>query len=208
MNKAMFHISRLAAQTNQSVPKICLDEVVILHNYTKQCNYYWAVTQTVSSHDFEPAATKYSVATSCKGFYGKADRISNLPAGLRDNTSCYAEIIEVVCWAHFNSTMNTRFKNESYCDWSQVMRVYSEFQNCTEYVSEFYCLPYPNPLVEDFFFQAHRTFFSKCNSPPPPPLVMDPPISTLLGMIAIPICLLPFMVLLVVWKTKDGEPQL
>ncbi|XP_043910619.1 receptor activity-modifying protein 2 isoform X3 [Protopterus annectens] len=148
------------------------------------------------------------IATSCKGFYGKADRISNLPAGLRDNTSCYAEIIEVVCWAHFNSTMNTRFKNESYCDWSQVMRVYSEFQNCTEYVSEFYCLPYPNPLVEDFFFQAHRTFFSKCNSPPPPPLVMDPPISTLLGMIAIPICLLPFMVLLVVWKTKDGEPQL
>uniref|UniRef100_A0A6I8NDQ4 Receptor activity modifying protein 2 n=2 Tax=Ornithorhynchus anatinus TaxID=9258 RepID=A0A6I8NDQ4_ORNAN len=91
------------------------------------------------------------------------------------------------------------------CLWDVISWPYSELQNCLEQGAEERQLGYPNPLAEEIILQSHFTYFANCSLVGP--AFGDPPEDVLLAMIIAPICLIPFLVTLVVWRSKDGETQ-
>ncbi|MEJ1285436.1 receptor (calcitonin) activity modifying protein 2 [Cricetulus griseus] len=84
-------------------------------------------------------------------------------------------------------------------------RHYSDLQNCLEYHADRFGLGFPNPLAERIFFETHLIHFTNCSLVQP--TFSDPPEDVLLAMIIAPICLIPFLVTLVVWRSKDSDAQ-
>ncbi|WP_394854540.1 hypothetical protein, partial [Lactiplantibacillus plantarum] len=66
-------------------------------------------------------------------------------------------------------------------------------------------LGFPNPLAENIILEAHLIHFANCSLVQP--TFSDPPEDVLLAMIIAPICLIPFLVTLVVWRSKDSDAQ-
>lgn len=64
---------------------------------------------------------------------------------------------------------------------------------------------YPNALAESYIFQSHHHYFQNCSAGSQ--AYFDPPEDVLLAMIIAPICLIPFLVTLVIWRSKDGKAQ-
>ncbi|NXF12802.1 RAMP2 protein, partial [Smithornis capensis] len=84
-------------------------------------------------------------------------------------------------------------------------RPYSELQYCLEYSADRLNYSYPNALAEQFIFQSHHRYFHNCTLEHP--VYFDPPEDVLLAMIIAPICLIPFLVTLVIWRSKDSKAQ-
>lgn len=84
-------------------------------------------------------------------------------------------------------------------------RHYSDLQNCLEYNADKFGLGFPNPLAENIILEAHLIHFANCSLVQP--TFSDPPEDVLLAMIIAPICLIPFLVTLVVWRSKDSDAQ-
>ncbi|XP_009957514.1 PREDICTED: receptor activity-modifying protein 2, partial [Leptosomus discolor] len=63
----------------------------------------------------------------------------------------------------------------------------------------------PNALAEQYIFQSHHRYFHNCTLEHR--VYFDPPEDVLLAMIIAPICLIPFLVTLVIWRSKDGKAQ-
>uniref|UniRef100_A0A8C9UBI9 Receptor activity modifying protein 2 n=1 Tax=Serinus canaria TaxID=9135 RepID=A0A8C9UBI9_SERCA len=82
---------------------------------------------------------------------------------------------------------------------------YSELQLCLEEWAERLNHSYPNALAEQYIFQSHHLYFHNCTLEHP--VYFDPPEDVLLAMIIAPICLIPFLVTLVIWRSKDGKAQ-
>lgn len=82
---------------------------------------------------------------------------------------------------------------------------YSDLQECLERGAEDFDLGFPNPWAEQVIFKTHQTHFANCT--PEQTTFSDPPEDVLLAMIITPICLIPFLVTLVVWKSKDSEAR-
>lgn len=74
-----------------------------------------------------------------------------------------------------------------------------------EQLAEHFHLVFPNPTAEHFIFRTHQIHFANCSLVQP--TLSDPPEDVLLAMIIAPICLIPFLVTLVVWRSKDNETQ-
>ena len=74
-----------------------------------------------------------------------------------------------------------------------------------EHFAEAFGLGFPNPLAEEIIFETHQIHFANCSLMQP--TLSDPPEDVLLAMIIAPICLIPFLVTLVVWRSKDSEAQ-
>lgn len=83
-------------------------------------------------------------------------------------------------------------------------RPYSLLQECLEGSAEHLNHGYPNALAERFIFQSHHRYFHNCSVGNQ---VFDPPEDVLLAMVFAPICLIPFLVTVVIWRSKDGKAQ-
>ncbi|XP_053517371.1 receptor activity-modifying protein 2 isoform X2 [Artibeus jamaicensis] len=114
----------------------------------------------------------------------------------------YGQRIEL-CWHNYTIYMDS--VKGDWCDWTVISRPYSYLQNCLEQTADDFHLGFPNPWAEEFIFETHQIHFANCTLVQP--TLSDPPEDVLLAMIIAPICLIPFLVTLVVWKSKDNESQ-
>ncbi|ERE68414.1 receptor activity-modifying protein 2 [Cricetulus griseus] len=112
------------------------------------------------------------------------------------------EMNALPCWDHYKSHMDSI---KDWCNWTLISRHYSDLQNCLEYHADRFGLGFPNPLAERIFFETHLIHFTNCSLVQP--TFSDPPEDVLLAMIIAPICLIPFLVTLVVWRSKDSDAQ-
>ncbi|XP_068068110.1 receptor activity-modifying protein 2 [Anomalospiza imberbis] len=108
------------------------------------------------------------------------------------------------CWDYFVFLMGNVMTSEL-CEWKAISRPYSELQRCLEESAESLNYSYPNALAEQYIFQSHHRYFHNCTLEQP--VYFDPPEDVLLAMIIAPICLIPFLVTLVIWRSKDGKAQ-
>lgn len=86
-----------------------------------------------------------------------------------------------------------------------LCRPYSSLQKCLEDHADLLNYSYPNALAESYIFQSHHHYFQNCSAGSQ--AYFDPPEDVLLAMIIAPICLIPFLVTLVIWRSKDGKAQ-
>uniref|UniRef100_G1Q7L9 Receptor activity modifying protein 2 n=1 Tax=Myotis lucifugus TaxID=59463 RepID=G1Q7L9_MYOLU len=107
------------------------------------------------------------------------------------------------CWEGYQDVMEDI--KEDWCDWAIISRPYSDLQECLEIEAERFGLGFPNPSAEQIIFKTHQTHFANCSLEET--TFSDPPEDVLLAMIIAPICLIPFLVTLVVWKSKDSEAR-
>ncbi|XP_036889362.1 receptor activity-modifying protein 2 isoform X2 [Sturnira hondurensis] len=114
----------------------------------------------------------------------------------------YGQRIEL-CWHNYTDYMDS--VKGDWCDWTVISRPYSYLQNCLEQNADDFHLGFPNPMAEEFILETHHIHFANCSLVQP--TLSDPPEDVLLAMIIAPICLIPFLVTLVVWKSKDNETQ-
>ncbi|KAJ7428603.1 Receptor activity-modifying protein 2 [Pitangus sulphuratus] len=108
------------------------------------------------------------------------------------------------CWDYFVYLMRNVTASEL-CEWKVISRPYSELQYCLELWADRLNYSYPNALAEQYIFQSHHRYFHNCTLEHP--VYFDPPEDVLLAMIIAPICLIPFLVTLVIWRSKDGKAQ-
>uniref|UniRef100_A0A9L0J9L9 Receptor activity-modifying protein 2 n=1 Tax=Equus asinus TaxID=9793 RepID=A0A9L0J9L9_EQUAS len=108
-----------------------------------------------------------------------------------------------LCWQEYKVYMDSIQKD--WCDWAMISRPYSILQYCLEQTAEGFGLGFPNPWAERIIFETHQIHFANCSLVQP--TFSDPPEDVLLAMIIAPICLIPFLVTLVVWRSKDSEAQ-
>ncbi|XP_026066039.1 receptor activity-modifying protein 2-like [Carassius auratus] len=112
---------------------------------------------------------------------------------------CY-EVLVVWCQNNFHVAM-TSMNSIDWCSLEKIKSAYNNFTVCTESVADCLLIPWPNQLVEHIFVDIHTTYFQEC----PSEALKDPPPSIILALVMTPICLIPVMVVLVVFKTKNGD---
>ncbi|NXK12814.1 RAMP2 protein, partial [Herpetotheres cachinnans] len=108
------------------------------------------------------------------------------------------------CWDDFVHLMRNVTASEL-CEWKVISRPYSKLQACLEEWADRLRYGYPNVLAEQYIFQSHHHYFHNCTLEHQ--VYFDPPEDVLLAMIIAPICLIPFLVTLVIWRSKDGKAQ-
>ncbi|XP_050790629.1 receptor activity-modifying protein 2 isoform X2 [Gopherus flavomarginatus] len=113
-------------------------------------------------------------------------------------------LIAYMCWANFSHWM-MNVTRVQLCEWRVISRPYSDLRHCLETFAEEQNYSYPNSIAEECIVQSHRTYFLNCTQEHP--MFLDPPEDVLLALIVTPICLIPFLVTLVVWRSKDGKMQ-
>lgn len=124
---------------------------------------------------------------------------SEVPTG-KTEEEYYQNILR--CWDDYKGHMDSI--KDDWCNWAVISSPYSKLQNCLENNAEQFGLGFPNPLAEEVIFETHLIHFANCSLQS---TFSDPPEDVLLAMIIAPICLIPFLVTLVVWKSKDSEAQ-
>ncbi|XP_029428868.1 receptor activity-modifying protein 2-like [Rhinatrema bivittatum] len=107
------------------------------------------------------------------------------------------------CWEDFTLLMS-HVASRDWCNWAMISRPYSTLQLCLEEKAEVLGYYYPNAYADLCIIKGHKTYFSNCTSQ----YLFDPPEDILLPIIFAPICIIPFLVTLVVWKSKNGKPQI
>ncbi|NXW53860.1 RAMP2 protein, partial [Eurystomus gularis] len=108
------------------------------------------------------------------------------------------------CWEDFVNLMRNVTTSEL-CEWKVISRPYSFLRYCLEAWADGLRYGYPNALAEQYIFQSHHRYFHNCTVEHR--VYFDPPEDVLLAMIIAPICLIPFLVTLVIWRSKDGKAQ-
>ncbi|XP_026573096.1 receptor activity-modifying protein 2 [Pseudonaja textilis] len=109
------------------------------------------------------------------------------------------------CWDLFTEQM-ANISKTYWCDWKTIRRPYSHLRKCLENEADKLDLNYPNSMAEEYIIISHHNYFFNCTLQSQP--LQDPPENILLALIMTPICIIPFLVALVVLKSKDGEMQL
>lgn len=108
-----------------------------------------------------------------------------------------------LCWQTYKEYMDS-IEND-WCDWAIISSPYSDLQDCLERTADTFGLGFPNPWAERIIFETHQLHFANCSLVQP--TFSDPPEDVLLALIIAPICLIPFLVTLVVWRSKDSNAQ-
>ncbi|KAM6238641.1 receptor activity-modifying protein 2 [Porphyrio hochstetteri] len=106
------------------------------------------------------------------------------------------------CWEYFVELMSNVTVSEL-CEWQVIRSPYSVLQACLEGWADHLYYGYPNALAEQYIFQSHHRYFHNCTVEHH----FDPPEDVLLAMIMVPICLIPFSVTVVIWRSKNGKAQ-
>nr|XP_038024695.1 receptor activity-modifying protein 2 isoform X3 [Anas platyrhynchos] len=134
--------------------------------------------------------------------FGQEARTSPPMAKENSTEEVYGAMAER-CWEFFVELMRN-VTVPQLCDWKVISRPYSLLQECLEGSAEHLNHGYPNALAERFIFQSHHRYFHNCSVGNQ---VFDPPEDVLLAMVFAPICLIPFLVTVVIWRSKDGKAQ-
>ncbi|XP_029946434.1 receptor activity-modifying protein 2 isoform X1 [Salarias fasciatus] len=113
---------------------------------------------------------------------------------------CLSTLFEHLCLKKFETAM-APLNSTDWCTWKKVNGLYNNLSLCTEETSDCLLIPWPSPLVEQTFVDIHSRFFKDC----PSEELSDPPPAVVFALVITPICLIPVMVSLVVFKTKDGD---
>ncbi|XP_006125755.2 receptor activity-modifying protein 2 isoform X2 [Pelodiscus sinensis] len=110
------------------------------------------------------------------------------------------------CWEEFREWM-LGVPGAQLCEWRVISRPYSNLRDCLETLADKlnYSDGYPNGIADKFIVLSHHTYFLNCTQEHP--VFLDPPEDLLLALIFAPICLIPFLVTLVVWRSKDSKMQ-
>ncbi|XP_005994080.2 receptor activity-modifying protein 2 [Latimeria chalumnae] len=116
----------------------------------------------------------------------------------------YKLYISNYCEKSFHTSM-FNLSMEDWCDWNQVGRHYSNLTHCIEAIAGFISCYYPDQISEELFIRIHTTFFRNCSLNDN--VYSDPPENTLMALVLTPVCIIPLMVALVVWKSKNDEPK-
>ncbi|XP_065111605.1 receptor activity-modifying protein 2 isoform X2 [Paramisgurnus dabryanus] len=112
---------------------------------------------------------------------------------------CYEGLVQT-CLYIFEEDMYS-INSTDWCSLEKVKSAYNNFTLCTETIADCLLLPWPNQFVERLFVAIHTTYFQTC----PIEALRDPPPSIVLALVMTPICLIPVIVVLVVFKTKNGD---
>nr|XP_055048301.1 receptor activity-modifying protein 2 isoform X1 [Misgurnus anguillicaudatus] len=112
---------------------------------------------------------------------------------------CYENLVDW-CLYVFHKDMDS-INSTDWCSLEKVKSAYNNFTLCTETIADCLLLPWPNQFVEGQFVAIHSNYFQTC----PTEALRDPPPSIVLALVMTPICLIPVMVVLVVFKTKNGD---
>ncbi|XP_072260089.1 receptor activity-modifying protein 2 [Pyxicephalus adspersus] len=123
--------------------------------------------------------------------------------GARNLTAEHYPYIVQMCWNHFDFQMNKTLHGQ-WCSWHSIVRFYSDLQECLEGYADHLLVGYPNDLAHDAILNAHIKFFTNCAMSEE---FIDPPENVLLALIFTPICIIPFLVTLVVYKSNTSKPQ-
>ncbi|XP_033026806.1 receptor activity-modifying protein 2 [Lacerta agilis] len=113
------------------------------------------------------------------------------------------DILGAGCWRNFERQM-ANVTEERWCEWMVIRRPYNDLQKCLEKWAVDLKYGYPNTLAHNYITYSHRLYFLNCSLQN---ALQDPPDNVLLPLIITPICLIPFLVTLVVLKSKDGETK-
>ncbi|XP_064177662.1 receptor activity-modifying protein 1-like isoform X2 [Anguilla rostrata] len=92
---------------------------------------------------------------------------------------------------------------ELWCDWQSVIRPYNKLTECLEDITGTLACFYPNHIVEKAFLQVHSIYFQYCRDQEDG--FSDPPHYVSVSLTLVPVCLIPILVSLVVWKSKVKE---
>uniref|UniRef100_K7F9E1 Receptor activity modifying protein 2 n=1 Tax=Pelodiscus sinensis TaxID=13735 RepID=K7F9E1_PELSI len=130
-------------------------------------------------------------------------------AGPKGWALCSDEIYKSItswCWEEFREWM-LGVPGAQLCEWRVISRPYSNLRDCLETLADKlnYSDGYPNGVADKFIVLSHHTYFLNCTQEHP--VFLDPPEDLLLALIFAPICLIPFLVTLVVWRSKDSKMQ-
>ncbi|XP_074519514.1 receptor activity-modifying protein 2 [Halichoeres trimaculatus] len=106
-----------------------------------------------------------------------------------------------ICGADFHMEMML-ISTEKWCELDNIIRPYNNMALCLEELSGLLNCYYPNPNIQDFFIETHSTYFHNCSSELP---LVDAPQELVITLTLIPVCLIPVLVYLVVWKSKVQE---
>ncbi|XP_015217430.2 receptor activity-modifying protein 2 [Lepisosteus oculatus] len=133
---------------------------------------------------------------------------ANAHQGQSFSLHCNETLLEefsMYCWLPFHGDMSLMQK-DSLCDWNKVIRSYNTLTICMQHVTEMLSCYYPNPKVQDFFLQIHSQYFQNCTEEEEE-VFTDPPEAVVLTLIIVPVCLIPVLVTLVVWKSRIREQE-
>ncbi|XP_075703151.1 receptor activity-modifying protein 2 [Rhinoderma darwinii] len=159
------------------------------------CLFTWAFGSKAASESVTQPAVNISISNGA---------IFNTSNGTVYTNETIYETIAEICWEIFNSTM-FHTKQEHWCNWEHTVSIYDRFQNCLENSADHLYISYPNELAHNTFLNAHMQFFKDCNLLSEE--LIDPPENILFGLIFAPICIIPFLVTLVVYKSNTSKPQ-
>ncbi|XP_036387311.1 receptor activity-modifying protein 1-like [Megalops cyprinoides] len=114
---------------------------------------------------------------------------------------CNETLLRAVCqYCELIFYSNIFEANESWCDWNQILRPYYELTVCMEtWATRLNCF-YPNHIVQEAFLQVHASYFQHC--PDQDQVFKDAPHGVVLTLTLVPVCIIPILVFLVVWKSK------
>ncbi|GCC38760.1 receptor activity-modifying protein 2 [Chiloscyllium punctatum] len=91
-----------------------------------------------------------------------------------------------------------------WCSWTAIASFYNTLTECSEIIMEYYGSYWPNEAGEKLLILMHNHYFKDCILEEVPTL-SDPPENIVLGLIMVPISIIPIIVTLVVWCNKNTE---
>ncbi|XP_073539699.1 receptor activity-modifying protein 2 [Phyllobates terribilis] len=161
------------------------------------CLFTWALGSMAEVENYTQPTVNVT------NFYWTASNSILCPLHLKD-IYAYDKCVEE-CWESFNATMFTN-SQEYWCNWEYTFRIYSILQLCLELNAERLFIAFPNELAHNTILKAHMYHFKNCSLLSEE--LMDPPENILFGLIFAPICIIPFLVTLVVYKSNTNKPQI
>ncbi|XP_051274050.1 receptor activity-modifying protein 3-like isoform X2 [Dicentrarchus labrax] len=119
---------------------------------------------------------------------------------------CQQDILEdyshTICGNSFHTQMLS-VSTEDWCVLDNIIRPYHEMTMCLEKLSGMIGCYYPNPIIQEFFVQIHSEYFQNCAEEELQ--FPDAPHGVVITLTLIPVCLIPVLVYVVIWKSKVQE---
>ncbi|XP_035514235.1 receptor activity-modifying protein 1-like [Morone saxatilis] len=129
------------------------------------------------------------------------DQVTMFP-GRRCQQDLLEEYSHILCGKEFHTQMES-VSTEDRCVLDNIIRPYHEMTVCLEKLSNLIGCYYPNPIIQEFFVQIHSEYFKNCAEEEL--LHPDAPHGVVITLTLIPVCLIPVLVYMVIWKSKVQE---
>ncbi|XP_067869151.1 receptor activity-modifying protein 2 isoform X2 [Heterodontus francisci] len=155
-------------------------------------------TTAPGSHSIPVPKPEYTMG------YTEQENINNNDSKLEGNYMDYLfNITYGYCGKRFEEQIE-KIGHQQWCNWTAIDRLYSSLTFCSESVMEHVGSYWPNEVGENLIILMHSRYFKYCSMEENRVLI-DPPENTVLGLVMAPICIIPIMVTLVVWCSKNSE---